>query len=165
MYTVIIILTVLNLTGLCVLLAVVLGGRKSVRAKEFLLEGEKGKIYAKLGVSEQRPGFVLFDSRGCQRAIITVTEKGPSLALLGQNGKIVNAGFIVDENGTHLKLCDKDGNPRIELGVPEIGKSGEKSSLCLYDREGGQRAILSESKNGASIWLKDAEGKNIGHLP
>jgi len=165
MITAIGILSVLTFIGLCILAALIWAQRNIVSAREFLLEDKYGKIYAKLGVSEQRPGLVFFDRANKQRAIFTVTDKGPSLALLSEDGEKVQGGFSVDEEGTHLKLCNKNGETKIAIEAPEIAMGPDMCALYLYDKEGNKRAAFSETETGAVIWLLDEEGKILWQKP
>jgi hypothetical protein len=86
--------------------AQVAAGGQTVRASEFVLEDENGKVRAILSVFKDVPGLSLFDEDGKNRV-----------------------GLVVDKDGPRLSLYDENGKPRAVLAV--VGKAG--SGLVLFD--------------------------------
>lgn len=77
--------------------------------------------------------FILRDTQGKARMMMSVGDEGPSLTLLDKNGKLrVNLG--VDKDGPALDLLDAAENPRAQLMITD-----EKGPLLnLYDAKGSQ---------------------------
>ena len=64
-------------------------GGRTVRANEFILEDENGKIRAWLRVDKGRPGLYLYDENGEVRAALGMGKDGPGLGLLDGAGKTI----------------------------------------------------------------------------
>lgn len=121
---------------------------KQVRAKEFILEDEKGQT----------------------RAMLTVLKGVPSLSFVDENGQVC-AVLVVSKSGPLLSLSDINGKPRVSLSVGKGGslefydeneKSRAKlveSALLLTDENENIRAMLNLRDNGSGFGLYDGNGK------
>ncbi len=138
-----------------------------VRAALAIVEGapclelydENGNLSTFIGFLEGEPRVTLHDKTGKMRALLDVSEGEPHLVLRDKNGNLrVFVGLIggdprlmlqdkegsrMTEQGSGLKLRDKDGQTRALLGCTtlETTRTGEvtkrpASSLVLFDKEG-----------------------------
>jgi hypothetical protein len=134
-------------------------GGKEIRANQFTLEDENGKLRAALGVNKGTAGLMLFAENGKPRAMLRVSKDGPGLYLLDENGK-PRAELSMDEDVPGLVLHEENGNVRAMLAV---GKEGPM--LGLNDENNKPRVGLGLFKNGPSLWLSDKDGKPIWSAP
>ena len=83
-------------------------GAKVIRANQFVLEDETGKLRATLAVDKDGPRLILDNERGKPRASLAVDKDGPLLLLADETGK-PRAGMSVDKDGPRLLLADENG--------------------------------------------------------
>jgi hypothetical protein len=80
--------------------------------------------------------FIVRDTQGKARMILTVGEEGPALTLLDKDGKLrVNLG--VDKEGPALDLLDAAESPRAQLMITD----DKGPRLNLYDNKGSQVSL------------------------
>ena len=103
--------------------------------------------------------FVLVDENGKMRAGLTVLKYGPGLNLIDENGKI-RAQLGVGMNGPGLFLLDENGKGRTQLIA---GMNGPE--LFLLDENGKTRAGLIVLKAGPRLDFHDENGKAIFKAP
>lgn len=129
---------------------------KRVRAKAFILEGERGEVRARLAMTEYGPMFFLFDDQGRFRAVLGVNaDNEPGLRLLDDQGR-TRAGIAVRKEGPLLVFFDGESNKgRVTLKVDENGPT-----LQLGDEKGFIRAALAAPSNGPRLFLHDENGKS-----
>lgn len=114
---------------------------------------------AGLGVMSMRPAcnsvsaerFVLLDSSGHQRALLTAYETGgaPQLALYDKKGRAV-ATLGVEKTGAFLSLADADAERTVRYGVGCNATGGEG---C--DRAPTERASEQQKKIGSTMAQDD----------
>ena len=65
--------------------------RRTVWAKQFIVEDGNGKVLAALGMRKDKAGpeLVLLDENGKVRAVLVVDKDGPRVTLLGADGKVI----------------------------------------------------------------------------
>ncbi len=102
--------------------------------------------------------FVLKDTDGKARAMLTMLKDGPALCLYDES---INPGAVltVTKGGPALRLFDKKGVARAALAARKEGPA-----LFLADENGTLRAALVASKDGPALSLADANGKNRAML-
>jgi hypothetical protein len=111
--------------------------QKIIRASEFVLVDENGKIRAALSVSKDGAGLTLWDENGKFRASLSANKDGTMLGLRDENGKL-RASLSAVKDGPGLDLFDENGKPRAGLAV---------------------------LKDGSLLHLKDENGKTIWRAP
>jgi hypothetical protein len=142
------------------------GAVKEVRAREFILEDEKGNNRARLSMGNDGPALALFDERGINRAQLTACKGGSMLCLSDEKGE-PRAITVVNKEGPGLNLLDENRKPRIGLTVPKEGPG-----MTLNDEKGESRATVgvtqTTSRDGktttypeSSMLLFGADGKVI----
>jgi len=134
--------------------------RKEVRAKAFLLEGERGEVRARLAMTEYGPMFFLYDDHGDFRAVLGVNKDNePGLRLLDDQGR-TRAGLAVRKEGPVLVFFDGQSNKgRVTLKVDEQGPT-----LQLGDENGFIRAALAAPRDGPRLFLHDENGNNRARI-
>ena len=120
-----------------------------VRAKQFVLEDEKGTPYAMLGTGENGPMLAFLDEKG-KKNLVTLTMEG--LFLRDEKGN-TRAKLLVGKDGAVLFLNDEKGNTRAKLGA------FDRPVLWLSDENGKLRAALDVDKDGPSLELFDEKDK------
>jgi len=105
-------------------------GERTVRANEFILEDERGRVRGVLAVDKDGPWLTLRDAAGQDRARLGVMADEPGLVLADENGKFC-ALLRVSKDGPALGLADENGNPRVVLRVSKDGPV-----LDLADKKG-----------------------------
>jgi len=141
-------------------------GGRTIRASEFVLEDEKGKVRAVLGVIKDAPGLgrfygpvlSLFDENGELCVVLHGTAGGPGLRLFDAAGK-ERATLGVGKDGPALRLNDEN-----KMGGAGLGALKDGPMLNLFDAAGKVRAGLTLPKDGPGLNLFDAEGKNRAAL-
>jgi hypothetical protein len=108
---------------------------KVVRAREFILEDENGKVRGILSAAGGDPGLRLYDEKGMLRATLDATEYGPG----------------------GLFLRDAKGKLRAAVCVPELIGPG----VDLHDAKGKLRAALGMTEDVPGVWLLDRNGNVI----
>ncbi len=107
-------------------------GPKVVRANQFILEDEKGRMRATLAVSKDTSALRLYDKSGKPRAVLGVLgDAGPALVLNDGNDK-TRVQLIVLRDVPVLALMDGNDKSRIKLGVLKDGEP----VLALHDETG-----------------------------
>lgn len=71
---------------------------EEIRATEFILEDEQGRVCAKLWATDEGPALSLFDERGTPRLELALFFFGPRIALFDENGKY-RFSLVVAEDG------------------------------------------------------------------
>ena len=141
------------------------GTAKTVRANNFVLEDETGKVRATLTVLKDSPSLELYDKNGKFR--VGLSDSG--LMLFDKNGKqgatldTFLGLALFDENGKvcagldaslGLMLSDKNGKTRAALGM-----SKDLPRLMLFDEDDKVRAKLDVGKDGPMLRLFDENSK------
>jgi len=103
---------------------------KVVRAREFILEDDKGKSRLELTITDTGVALGIFDENGESRAALDVSKDGPALGLFGPNGN-PSAMLDVGKVGPGLSLWDREGRPRVVLVCAPAGPA-----LTFYDTTG-----------------------------
>jgi hypothetical protein len=80
-----------------------------IHANEFILEDEKGRMRALLGMVEGEPGLSLFDEKNKLRAFFNLSNGEPRLALVDENGK-PRAAMVMNNGKPVLALSDENDN-------------------------------------------------------
>ena len=83
-------------------------GPKVIRATQFILEDETGKLRAMLSANKDAPRLDLAGEDGKARVGLAVSKDGPALVLLDENGK-ARVGLAVSKGGPWLALFDETG--------------------------------------------------------
>ncbi len=96
--------------------------------------------------------FILSDSNGRRRAILSLVGEAAALALSDEKG-ITRALLVVDKNGASFNLADANKTLRTSLA---LGKDGQ--FLILRDADGGVRATISVGENGPLFSISDKDG-------
>jgi len=162
-------LKVATLGAVAVVSAILLMGtaspRKVVKAEEFVLSDAQGRQRALLRMSQWGPSLDLRDEKGTIRATLHMDDNGPGVSLLDAKGKERVALDV--EEGPVLALFDDRGEQRVSLGVQEPGDKTwpEGAALFLFDQEGKPRVTLDASAKGPTLTLHDASGKVLSRLP
>ena len=99
------------------------GEPKVIRANQFILEGETGKL----------------------RVVLRVFKDGLMLSPCDETGKPI-FGLSVFKDEPRLSPCDETGKPRAGLTMGMIGPR-----LFLYDETGKPRVVLVADKSRAGV--------------
>ena len=99
--------------------------------------------------------LIIRDKAGNIRAMLSVSEKGPSLYLSGAKGNPL-VMLSVSEKGPSLYLSDANGKLRVSLSV-----SGKGPSLNLYGANMERRAVLSMVEALPCPLRREREGTNV----
>jgi hypothetical protein len=83
-------------------------GPKVIRATQFILEDENGKLRAMPSANKDAPRLDLAGEDGKPRIGLSVSKEGPALLLLDENGK-ARVGLAVSKGGPWLALFDETG--------------------------------------------------------
>ena len=126
---------------------------KVVRANQFILEDERGRIRAMLAVTKDGPVLTLSDEKGKDRAILGVLKTGLRLSLSDEKGQM-RAILAVLKHGPMFHLYDEEGKTRAALAM-----TSDEPSLSLSDEKGKTRAALGVTKSGARLSLSDEKGQ------
>lgn len=132
---------------------------KVIRAREFILEDEKGETRATLDMVAGAPSLSLVGGEGKGGVALTATPYGPTLVLVDGKGEM-RVMLAVTEGAPMLWLYDKNGKRRAGLTVIEDGQG-----LVLQDEKGQARAGLFVSANGPGLNLYDEKGNAIWRAP
>jgi hypothetical protein len=145
-----------------------------IRAKNFVLEDENGKVRGVLAVDKYGSALTLYDENGKARAWLNVGKDGPGLNMNDENGKpraMLNEGkdgpglILYDEKNENyaelavgkerrgLTLSDEYHKPLARLCVDKDGPG-----LSLFDTNTRFHASLSVNKDNADLSLSEAKG-------
>jgi hypothetical protein len=106
-------------------------GPKVIRATQFILEGENGKVRAMLLVDKDGSGLFLNDENAKRRVVLSGDKDGPRLDLNGENENLRATLSVVKDVSSGLYLQDKTGRPSAALVVSKWGPG-----LILHDENG-----------------------------
>jgi hypothetical protein len=132
---------------------------KVVRAREFILEDEKGETRATLALDAGGPSLSLVGGEGKGGVALAATPLGPTLMLVDGKDKI-RVMLSVSEGAPMLWLYDKSGNRRAGLAVFE-----DQPVLALQDEKGQARVGLVVRADGPGLNLYDEKGNSIWRAP
>ncbi len=149
--------------------------KRVIKAQEFQVVDNKGKIRAKLGLTFKGDSYLqYFDMNSKGRIILGLDKDGnPGLVYVDKNNNERSSLFLGKEGTPYLYFCDKDGKRRSILHVDESGSS----SLLFTDNKGQPRLALGSAttktiKSGAiitrspaSLVLIDEDGKVFWSTP
>lgn len=133
-----------------------------IRAHEFVLVEEQGETRAILGLSEFGPTLEMYNEQGEPRVTLDSSEFRTRLALYdkwGERGAVLYAG--IGESGLEMFGYSKDV-PCAKLSVLGIS---EYSGLILADEQEEIRAFLVASKYATGLSLYDDQGKETWRTP
>ncbi|MBN1421856.1 MAG: hypothetical protein JXP34_23985 [Planctomycetes bacterium] len=107
--------------------------------------------------------FVVADANGKKRAVLGVTDVGVSLILSDERGE---PRVLLGHSSLHgcalLGLFDRDGRELVEVELP--GDGGPV--IRLKDRtENGGLVIEVHPDGGATLTIRDSEGKTLHEIP
>lgn len=134
-----------------------------VRAKEFVVVDEQGKMRAGLGISSDgKPKLHFYDSEGKTRIGLGVSRSGaPALAMIDAQER-VRFGFLVQPGGIPaLTMADSQGRTRVGLVLHSNGSPG----LVMTDYQEKQRIGLGVDRGTPLMQFNDAQGKTIWSAP
>ncbi|MFL6237339.1 MAG: hypothetical protein ACJ76N_29710 [Thermoanaerobaculia bacterium] len=103
----------------------------TLTAERFELVDGSGKTRAVLGITDLGPSFQLYDKSGKTRAGLLVGDRGPAL-LLGDADEKLRLSLRVDGKGPAIELADAGGRKRISL---DLENGSQQGFLCLDPRE------------------------------
>jgi hypothetical protein len=107
-----------------------------VVASALTIVDSRGRRRATIDVIDglRMPSFRLYDSNGCERIVIGLTENDiPQFAMLREDGKPI-LGMGVDGIGnTGIEICNAAGVPIITVQVSVAGDG----DVRIYDSQGG----------------------------
>jgi hypothetical protein len=117
---------------------------KTVEASEFVLKDKAGKVRGRFTVTEAGPELVLVGEDGRERLKLAQdAQSAPSLTLLDDHGKTrVRVGFTAQAASVLLF----DGNGKKRTALVEAPASG----LALYDADEKERAALVMDESAAA---------------
>ena len=115
---------------------------QEVRAKQFVLVDNAGKVRAMLNVDKDGPGLGLFDENGKRRASLIVNKNGPGLILWDENGKAC-VMLDADKAGPALALCYENGKVRAMLVASSI--------VCNFWKEVPAGELAEDGAIGGSV--------------
>jgi hypothetical protein len=147
-----------------------------------LLQGKSSSVAAPEPAASKEKNieaekFILRDADGKQRAVLAVSEKGPSLSFFDENEKR-RSSYAVSKEGSHLFMESPDGVHKLELAVADTFSVlnmmdantsrvklgiGRPPMLVLWDEKG--RPIFEIVRDGRSLTLYDSEGKAVFSKP
>lgn len=152
-----------GMATLAVITAVVLMGQATAKkainifmSEEFVLRDTSGKIRGVLSVVEDEPYLTLYDKDKKIRFAVRAAADKVSLVVKGKDQKS-GVRLTVAGGSTKLLINDKDGNPRTEIGL----KSDGSPFLRLYDKGRKLRAGLGVGGDGSVVLL--LADKEKGH--
>jgi hypothetical protein len=111
--------------------ALAASGGKTIFAKQFVLEDEKGKPRVILGFGAKGPGLYMWDENEKLSAILAMQKENSGLMLYDDNGKL-RLMLTLISNKPVLVISDENQKRRITFG--ELPKDG--AGLELYDESG-----------------------------
>jgi hypothetical protein len=129
-------------------------------ARELVLRDSGGRIRARLGVREERPGGAsvvqLLDPSGNVVTALEASDKGASLLrFLGPDGRS-QAELVTDDSGPALTFFNEQGSPRAWIGI-----LGDQPALELIDASGAPRASLHIAEDQPRLEFFDADGHGV----
>jgi hypothetical protein len=152
-----------RLTGLLLLAGVavaLLGAGKvppdTAVARSIHVVDDKGKVRILIN---PRAGVSLLDKEGRPRAVLSVDDTGPGLAMYGtssKTGTILN----VNDDGPALAMRDNDGKTRALLAAISPGPA-----LILSDANERERIALMQRGDRTDATLIDQGGRIVWHAP
>lgn len=106
--------------------------------------------------------FVLRDSAGEARAVLTMSGDGPGLTLFGEDGD--HAKLRISPAGPELTMYDQGGHMRANLGVQPEGPSLTMWSSGMENRS-QIYAFLGATEESGGLALYGPEDKLLSSLP
>lgn len=131
----------------------------TVEGEKFLLKDTGGKVRAVLSVAEWGPGLDFYDASGAVRASMGLLSDMPGLTLSDKEGAS-KVQLMALADGPHVALWDANYQLRATVDVLADGPR-----LELYDRESNSRVKLTVAEDGAQFGLFDANGKAVFSAP
>jgi hypothetical protein len=148
--------------------------QEEVRAKNFILLDENGKVRGMLDAMENIPTLRLWDENDTLRISLGVSEDEAYLDIYDENGEI-GTELNVSEGLPGLGMWDEDGQLRTLLNVTESGanfdlnyENGDTGvelyvdedapSLGMYDSDGELRTMLDVLEDVPTLRLWDENG-------
>lgn len=131
-------------------------GEQTIRARALYLLDDNGKPRILLSV---RTGLSMLDAESRPRAVLSVDDEGPGLALYGESSRV---GMIANINraGPALTMRDDKGRTRAMLAAIDPGPA-----LILWDTNEKESATLVSRASGGSLTLADGQGRTKWHAP
>ena len=133
---------------------------RTIEAERFLLKDTNGKTRAVLTVTDSGAGLDFYDSRGAVRASMGVMADMPGLTLSDKQGTPTVQLSALADGPAHIVFYDAKYQLRAILDVLPEGPR-----LELYDRDGNSRAKLTVLEDGAHFRLFDATGSPVYSAP
>jgi len=163
---------IMGLATAVMLLAVmtVVGPRRLVRARGFVVTDEQGRVRGNLGELQGFAYLDLYDENGEAKVGLRASEGKSSLILNGPNGRF---GTMVGAfNGAASLFIDDRGKKRVQIDLSSAGPM-----IALYDEDGKERATLAyrqtednrttsgAAEHGADLVLSDGRGNIVFRAP
>ena len=126
---------------------------RTIEAEKFVLKDSAGKTRAVLSMILDEPGLAIYDEKGIKRADLFVTPNGPGLALYNEAGTLQTA-LTAYKGVNGLLSYNHDGTPSTVLGEEETG-----AALRLFDADGKPHIELSTTDQAPQMSFRDAAGK------
>ncbi len=135
---------------------------KEVRVHRFIIEDDKGRTRAMLGVFKDGSELQLSDEN-CNPRVVLIASKDESELQLQANGKM-HAWLHASNSGSLLHLHDENGDYRIGL---DVFKDSPKLYLCdkTMISSGKPRVKLDTGEDGPMLQLFDTNGRTLWKAP
>lgn len=134
----------------------------TIRAHAFILMDSDGRSRGILSVRERGSALTLHDPSGVQRAMmVSASTEGTGGVFLNDESGEVRAALSLDRNQPALALLDATGERRAHLGVSRTTGVG----LGLYDGTGVLRAAVGQSQGRWMFGIADDEQRMIWTAP
>jgi hypothetical protein len=131
------------------------GTAKELRANKFVLEDNSGDTRALLWMTDNGPSLGLMDKKSKLRICLSADKEGPSLALYNENGEPRTVLTV-----QALKLLDEYNKTRAGLILLENGPL-----LALYDEKGRGRLGMGVLIGTPALYLMDEYGNTVWSAP
>jgi hypothetical protein len=87
---------------------------KVARANRFSLVDEQGTVRAMLSMSENNPALAMVDEKSKLRVLLSVSENGPRLSIMDDNGKVrASLGSLVTISPDGSKHISLESTPKL----------------------------------------------------
>ncbi len=146
-------------SGVILLLSLMLMGMQprafgEIRAEEFILQDEMGRICGLWAATDQGTYLTMFDRRNTPRIRLMLNNKDQQRIEFLDGNEEIQCTMMCNEVGPHVIMFDQNHKLRLALG-----DDGKSVGAHLFDSNQVQRIEIATEDNSARLRLSDQESR------